>query len=49
MVSGLTKTEVNSKVGIDRKTVADSACIAELAECDEDAYNRFRTTFKRGD
>ncbi|XP_034160172.2 PR domain zinc finger protein 15 isoform X2 [Pangasianodon hypophthalmus] len=49
VASGLTKTEAYAKVGVDRKTVADSACIAELAECDEDAYNRLRASFKRGD
>ncbi|XP_056101380.1 coiled-coil domain-containing protein 106-like [Rhinichthys klamathensis goyatoka] len=45
---GTTKTQAFFKCGVDRKTIADTAAIAELEACDIEAYKNLRGTFQRG-
>lgn len=46
--AGTTKTQAYFKCGVDRKTIADTAAIAELEACDLEAYNNLRGNFQRG-
>ncbi|MGL5903523.1 MAG: hypothetical protein ACRCZO_12640 [Cetobacterium sp.] len=46
--SGTTKTQAFFKCGVDRKTIADTAAIAELEACDKEAYDKLRSTFQKG-
>lgn len=48
MKSGTTKTQAYFKCGVDRKTIVDTAAIAELEACDIEAYKNLRGTFQRG-
>ncbi|XP_056110213.1 coiled-coil domain-containing protein 106-like [Rhinichthys klamathensis goyatoka] len=45
---GITKTLAYHKCGVDRKTIVDTAAIAELEACDGEAYKTLRETFHRG-
>jgi len=45
---GTTKTQAFFKCGVDRKTISDTAAIAELEACDIEAYKNLRGTFQRG-
>lgn len=45
---GITKTLAYQKCGVDRKTIVDTAAIAELEACDAEAYKTLREKFHRG-
>ncbi|KAI7789712.1 hypothetical protein IRJ41_007666 [Triplophysa rosa] len=45
---GTTKTQAYFKCGVDRKSIVDTAAIAELEACDNEAYKNLRGTFQRG-
>ncbi|RXN13100.1 coiled-coil domain-containing protein 106-like [Labeo rohita] len=45
---GITKTLAYHKCGVGRKTIVDTAAIAELEACDAEAYKTLREKFHRG-
>ncbi|ROI15919.1 hypothetical protein DPX16_23249 [Anabarilius grahami] len=48
LTQGMTKTLSYHKCGVDRKTIVDTAAIAELEYCDAEAYKTLREKFHRG-
>ena len=46
---GMTRTEAYVKVGVDRKTVAETAAISELHAVNEDLYDQLRASMPKGE
>ncbi|KAL6480089.1 hypothetical protein MHYP_G00111220 [Metynnis hypsauchen] len=44
---GMSKTDAYSYVGVNRKTIVDTAVIAELKKVDPESYSQIRAVFQR--